>query len=83
MTQNDKLNSNNLYQIFNYVKNMDESNTGTVSGLLLYTQTENDRHPDFSYKMTGNKITAKTLNLDRNFEEIKGQLNQITEEFFN
>lgn len=80
MTKNDKLNSNNLYQIYSYIKNMDKNKTGLVSGLLLYAQTEADIYPDFSYSIDGNQIGAKTLNLNRSFDEIKYQLNQIVQE---
>lgn len=77
MTKNDKLNSDNLYQIYSYVKNMDKHRTGTVSGILLYAQTETDIYPDFIYNMDGNKIGAKTLNLAKNFKDIKSQLDKI------
>ena len=80
MTNNNKLNSNNLYQIYSYVKNLDKDNTGTVSGLLLYAQTEAEIYPNFSYSMDGNQIGAKTLNLNKNFDEIKYQLNKIVKE---
>lgn len=80
MTKNDKLQSHNLYQIFSYVKNMDKNRTGTVSGMLLYAQTERDLYPDFRYKMDGNSISAKTLNLNQDFEVIQDQLNRIVEE---
>lgn len=81
MTKNDKLNSNNLYQIYSYVKNMDKNKTGSVSGILLYAQTEADIYPDFSYSMDGNEIAAKTLNLNKDFKEIKHQLNQLVQEY--
>lgn len=80
MTKNDKLQSHNLYQIFSYVKNMDTRGTGTVSGMLLYAQTERDIYPDFMYRLDGNLISARTLNLNQNFEAIKEQLNRIVEE---
>ena len=80
MTRNDKLQSHNLYQIFSYVKNMDKHSTGKVSGMLLYAQTERDIYPDFNYKMSGNLISANTLNLNQDFQDIKYQLNQIVEE---
>lgn len=80
MTKNDKLQSHNLYQIFSYVKNMDTRGTGTVSGMLLYAQTEKDIYPDFMYRLDGNLISARTLNLNQNFEAIKEQLNRIVEE---
>jgi 5-methylcytosine-specific restriction enzyme subunit McrC len=71
MTKNDKLQSHNLYQIFSYVKNRDANSTGVVSGMLLYAQTERDLYPDFEYKMGGNLISAKMLNLNHNFEAIQ------------
>lgn len=80
MTKNDKLQSHNLYQIFSYVKNMDKNSTGTVSGMLLYAQTERDLYPDFKYKMDGSLISAKTLNLNQDFGAIQYQLNRIVEE---
>lgn len=80
MTKNNKLQSPNLYQIFSYVKNMKKDKVGTVSGLLLYAQTEKDVYPDFKYKIDGHNISAKTLNLNQDFEGIKYQLNQIIEE---
>lgn len=80
MTKNDKLQSHNLYQIFSYIKNMDKNSTGTVAGMLLYAQTERDIYPDFKYKMDGNLISAKTLNLNQDFEAIQYQLNSIVEE---
>lgn len=80
MTKNDKLQSANLYQIFSYVKNMDRKNLGTVSGMLLYAQTERDLYPHFKYRVDGNLISAKTLNLNQDFGAIQYQLNQIIEE---
>ena len=59
---------------------MDKNKTGSVSGILLYAQTEANIYPDFNYVMDGNQIGAKTLNLDKNFDEIKYQLNQIVQE---
>lgn len=59
---------------------MDKNKTGSVSGILLYAQTEADIYPDFSYSMGGNQIGAKTLNLNKNFDEIKQQLDQIVQE---
>ena len=34
------LHSDNMYQIFTYVKNQDAAGTGNVSGMLLYARTE-------------------------------------------
>lgn len=76
------LHSNNLYQIFTYVKNQDKDNTGKVSGLLLYAKTEEEVTPDCLYNFGGNKIGAKTLDLNREFIRIIEQLNSIVSDFF-
>ena len=62
------LHSNNLYQIFTYVKNReyqfgDEENK--VSGMLLYARTDALIQPDNVYQMHGNQISVKTLDLQR------------------
>ena len=69
--------SGNLYQIFTYVKNKDKSNSGNVSGMLLYAKTVEDITPDNEYIMGGNHISVKTLNLNSEWENIKSQLDSI------
>ena len=79
------LHSNNLYQIFTYVKNKDTEfgeKPHTVSGMLLYAQTDEAIQPDNVYQMSGNKISVKTLDLNRDFSAIAAQLNAIIEEHF-
>jgi 5-methylcytosine-specific restriction enzyme subunit McrC len=76
------LRSNHLYQIFTYVKNRDAEHTGNVSGLLLYAKTGEAITPDFVYNMGGNRISAKTLDLNNDFNEIKRQLDKIAEDHF-
>lgn len=79
------LHSANLYQIFTYVKNKDKSlgdEPHTVSGMLLYAATDEAIQPNNSYQMSGNKISVKTLDLNRDFSEIAAQLNDIVEEHF-
>ncbi len=79
------IHSNNLYQIFTYVKNKEVAMSGVpheVSGMLLYAQTDADVQPNGNYQMSGNKISARSLNLDCNFSEIAQQLNNIAEEYF-
>lgn len=75
------LHSNNLYQIFTYVKNQDVQNTGNVSGLLLYAKTGESITPDCDFRMSGNKISAKTLDLNREFAQIARQLDEIVQLF--
>ena len=79
------LHSNNLYQIFAYVKNKDAefgSKPHTVSGMLLYAATDEAILPDCSYRMSGNRISAKTLDLNKDFSEIAAQLKAIVNEYF-
>lgn len=79
------IHSNNLYQIFTYVKNRDKEfgdKPHNVSGMLLYAATDEAIQPDSVYRMSGNKISVKTLDLNREFKEIAGQLNEIVEEHF-
>ena len=87
-TQYDKhtLHSNNMYQIFTYVKNRDYEfgeEEHTVSGMLLYAKTEEEVQPDHVYQMHGNQISVRTLDLNLPFVDIAGQLNQIAESHFN
>ena len=76
--------SGNLYQIFAYVKNkqaaLERAGDGTeVSGMLLYAATDEEVQPDATYRMSGNRISATTLDLDRPFEEIRAQLDGIAD----
>lgn len=74
------LHSNNLYQIFTYVKNKEielKDRPHKVSGMLLYAKTEEDILPDNTYHMSGNEISVQTLDLNRDFSEIKQQLDEI------
>lgn len=83
-TQYDKatLHSGNMYQIFTYVKNQDTTGSGKVSGLLLYAKTDEAITPDCGFVLGGNRISVKTLNLDKDFKLIAAQLDRIAEEHF-
>lgn len=79
------IHSNNLYQIFTYVKNRsyqfgEEKNT--VSGMLLYAKTEEEIQPDNVYQMHGSQISVKTLDLNQSFAEIANQMDRIVESHF-
>ncbi len=80
------LHSGNMYQIFAYVKNKEAELTDKkdheVSGMLLYAKTDDDVYPEYEYRMSGNKIEVRTLNLDEDFASIKKQLNGIIEKYF-
>lgn len=75
------LHSANLYQIFTYVKNMDVGNTGNVSGMLLYAKTQEALLPNISPVIGGNRISVKTLDLNKPFDLIAEQLNEIVNSF--
>lgn len=79
------IHSNNLYQIFTYVKNKEATlttETHKVSGVLLYAKTNDAIQPNNVYQMSGNKISVLTLDLNCNFAAIKNQLNQIILDHF-
>jgi 5-methylcytosine-specific restriction enzyme subunit McrC len=73
--------SGNLYQIFTYVKNR-AAKGGEVAGMLLYAKTDEEIYPDNEYKMSGNKVTVRTLNLNCDFEDIAAQLNTVVQQHF-
>ena len=80
------LHSNNLYQIFTYVKNKDyelRQQKHEVSGMLLYAKTDEDIQPNNVYQMSGNQISVKTLDLNSPFSDISRQLNDIVKMHFN
>ena len=77
--------SANLYQIFTYVKNKDAELKETeheVSGMLLYARTNEEIQPDNEYRMSGNRISVRTLDLNREFGEIEDQLKGFVREYF-
>lgn len=79
-----KLHSDNLYQIFTYVKNKEYELAGKsheVSGMLLYAKTDEELLPYNQYMMSGNRISVRTLDLDCDFSVIASQLNCIVKEY--
>ncbi len=71
--------SNNLYQIFTYVKNKDHGSLDKVKGMLLYAKTDEAITPNEKYEMSGNTIYVRTLNLDCDFSSIEAQLDEIAQ----
>lgn len=72
----------NLYQIFTYVKNKEfelKNCEHTVSGMLLYAETDENIFLNNTYQMSGNQISAQTLNLNQNFSNIARDLDCIVE----
>ena len=78
------LHSGNMYQIFTYVKNKEAEladKPHEVSGMLLYAKTDEEVYPENEYHMSGNRIEVRTLNLDRDFSQIKKQLDGIAQKY--
>lgn len=76
------IHSGNLYQIFTYVKNLDASisePSHRVSGMLLYAGTNEKVQPAGDYQMSGNRISVRSLDLNRPFGDIRKELDEIAE----
>ncbi len=69
--------SANLYQMLTYVKNADVNHDGSVSGLLLYARTEAPAQPRLDVIVQGNRIGARTLDLNRPWNELSTQLEDV------
>lgn len=70
--------SHNQNQIFTYVVNHDANHEGKTDGMLLYAKTREEIQPDDMIQLKdGNRIFYKTLDLNRDFEGIKIQLERI------
>lgn len=77
------IHSNNLYQIFTYVKNYElDTESCEVSGMLLYARTVTEEPIKETYRMSGNKISVCTLDLGCHHTEIAKQLNEIARSHF-
>jgi 5-methylcytosine-specific restriction enzyme subunit McrC len=73
------LNSPNMYQIHTYVMSEDVKHTGKVDGMLLYAKTVSDQQPYYNgVTPDGNIIMVRTIDLNRNFSDIKQQLEELT-----
>ena len=74
------IHSSNLNQIFTYVKNKEAELSGkphVVSGMLLYAKTDEEVVPSGEYRMSGNRIVVRTLDLSVGFDSIREQLDSI------
>lgn len=79
------LHSGNMYQIFTYVKNKEaelEGQPHQVSGMLLYAKTDEEICPDNEYRMSGNRIGVRALDLGGDFDSIRSQLESIVSRYF-
>ena len=75
--------SNNLYQIYTYVKNEDKSASGNVIGMLMYVKTNNNDEQWAEYNMGNNKIVITNIDFSKDFDTVKKNLNMIAERFVN
>ena len=72
------LHPSNIYQIHTYVMNEDKAHTGNVDGLLLYAKTATDIQPYGNFKTNdGNILMVRTMDLCRDFELIKNDLDKL------
>ena len=79
------IHSGNLYQIFTYVKNAQETMAPgfpAVAGMLLYAKTDEDVVPADENRMNGNHIEVRTLDLSGDFSSTRRQLDGIAEKYF-
>jgi len=61
------------------VKNSDKDSVGNVAGILLYAKTDEEITPDEDLFISGNKISLKTLGLNRDWGGIAKQLDCVCE----
>ena len=77
--------TDNLYQIFTYVKTKENELSKVpherVTGMLLYAQTEEEGGFNNEYQIIGNRICVRTLDLSGDFTSIKKQLDDIAEKY--
>jgi 5-methylcytosine-specific restriction enzyme subunit McrC len=70
----EKIHSQHLYQLFAYLKNQENPQ---AEGILIYPTTEKSLSLTYTYE--GHKIRIETLNLNQNWQEIRGDLLRIIE----
>ena len=70
-----------VYDVKNKEVELKNRDHESVSGMLLYAKTDEAVYPDHEYKMSGNTIAVRTLDLDKDFMEIKKQLDGIVERY--
>ena len=75
-----------LYQIYAYMNNIKFK--GNIKGILLYAGTneiinKNYQKEKFDYKIQDKDFSVRILDLNKEWENIEKQLNEIVEEHFN
>lgn len=73
----EKIKSINLYQLFSYLLNQQDTNlkTQNATGILLYPTIDVDYNLNFQYY--GHTIQIKTINLNTNWKTIDARLKEI------
>ena len=82
-----KFRSANLYQILTYVKSKEDELTRKgdphrVAGLLMYAKTKDEDIKPVSWSIARNEIGIMTLDLLKNFSEIRSTLDNLVNRFF-
>lgn len=75
LSQNDKIHSGNLYQLYAYLKNQEETDdplTMICEGILLYPTIDAGFRHD--YQENGHKICIRTINLNQEWKRIESDL---------
>lgn len=72
-----KFYSNNMYQIYTYVKNESGSSDRDVAGMLLYARTQDEPKLQEAFCLGGNWFYVRTLDLDLSPADIRSQLDDI------
>lgn len=72
-----KLNSNNLYQLFSYLKNIEAKGglSMNAEGILIYPLV--DKEIEYDYYIQGHSVKVRTINLNREWQLIHKQLIDI------
>lgn len=73
----ERIKSANLYQLFSYLLNQQDSNLKTLNakGILLYPTIETDY--DLNFKYCNHNIQIRTVNLNSNWKKISSRLKEI------
>lgn len=75
----ESIRNSHLNQVIVYVLNDDPNGSKGTKGLLLYALPDGKEEIDANYTMAGKEISVQTLDLNRDFEEIKKKLDRIPE----
>ena len=77
------LSNAHLNQIYVYVDSYDPLKEGNVSGMLLYAQTVHEPLVSVDFKMNNHNIHIRTLDMNKDWNDIKESLNNIGNNFKN